>query len=236
MALEPREAVAETKPTPSFRHDAPVPGQCRPDRADLALMVSEMIPGQPLTASAGFEPWHVWMQLALATPVVLWGGRPFFERGWASIVNRSLNMFTLIALGTGAAYLFSVAATLLPGVFPASFRGHGGQVEVYYEAGGRDHHAGAARPGARAARAQPHRQRDPRPARTGAADGARRPRGRLRRAKCRSSRCAARRPPARAPGREGAGRRRGARRRELRGRIDAHRRIDAGREDARASA
>ena len=75
-----------------------------------------------------------WVQWLLATPVVLWGGWPFFQRGWASIVNRSLNMFTLIALGTGVAYLESLAATLAPGLFPPSFRGHGGQVPVYYEA------------------------------------------------------------------------------------------------------
>ena len=75
-----------------------------------------------------------WVQLVLATPVVLWGGWPFFERGWASVVNRSLNMFTLIALGTGAAYVYSVVATLAPGLFPASFRGHGGEVGVYFEA------------------------------------------------------------------------------------------------------
>ena len=63
-----------------------------------------------------------WIELALATPVVLWGGWPFFVRGWASIVNRHLNMFTLIALGVGAAYGFSVVATLAPGIFPHSFR------------------------------------------------------------------------------------------------------------------
>jgi Cu+-exporting ATPase len=74
------------------------------------------------------------VQLALATPVVLWGGAPFFARGWASVVHRSLNMFTLIALGTGAAYGYSVVATLFPGVFPESFRGHGGEVPVYFEA------------------------------------------------------------------------------------------------------
>ena len=66
-----------------------------------------------------------WTQFALATPVVLWGGWPFFVRGWASVVNRHLNMFTLIALGVGAAYGYSVVATLAPGLFPASFRGHG---------------------------------------------------------------------------------------------------------------
>jgi Cu+-exporting ATPase len=75
-----------------------------------------------------------WVQWLLATPVVLWGGWPFFQRGWASIVNRSLNMFTLIALGTGVAYLESLVATLAPGLFPPSFRGHGGQIPVYYEA------------------------------------------------------------------------------------------------------
>jgi Cu+-exporting ATPase len=71
-------------------------------------------------------------QLSLSTPVVLWAGWPFFVRAWQSIVNRSLNMFTLIALGTGAAYSFSVAATLAPGIFPASFQMHG-QVPVYFE-------------------------------------------------------------------------------------------------------
>ena len=75
-----------------------------------------------------------WIQLALATPVVLWAGWPFFERGWASLRNRSLNMFTLIALGTGVAWVFSVVATLAPGLFPATFRGHDGAVAVYFEA------------------------------------------------------------------------------------------------------
>src|SRR6185436_20173451 len=75
----------------------------------------------------------LWMQLALATPVVLWAGFPFFERGWASIRNRSLNMFTLIALGTGTAYLYSLAAMLLPGMIPASFREHDGGIAVYFE-------------------------------------------------------------------------------------------------------
>jgi P-type Cu+ transporter len=76
----------------------------------------------------------VWLQFALATPVVLWGGWPFFVRGWQSIVNRSLNMFTLIALGTGVAYAYSVVAALIPGTFPASFRGMDGQVDIYFEA------------------------------------------------------------------------------------------------------
>ncbi|HLY45952.1 MAG TPA: heavy metal translocating P-type ATPase [Stellaceae bacterium] len=84
--------------------------------------------------------WHapspsvVWLQLALATPVVLWGGAPFFRRGWESVVNRSLNMFTLIALGTGVAYLYSLVAALAPGIFPASFRTPEGGVPLYFEA------------------------------------------------------------------------------------------------------
>ncbi|WP_404384356.1 heavy metal translocating P-type ATPase [Caenispirillum salinarum] len=76
----------------------------------------------------------VWVQFALATPVVLWAGWPLFTRGWQSIVNRSLNMFTLIAIGVGAAYGFSVVATFFPGIFPESFRGAEGIVAVYYEA------------------------------------------------------------------------------------------------------
>ncbi len=75
-----------------------------------------------------------WLELVLATPVVLWGGWPFFVRGWQSIVNRSLNMFTLIALGTGVAYCYSVVATVAPGIFPASFRGAHGEVAIYFEA------------------------------------------------------------------------------------------------------
>lgn len=75
-----------------------------------------------------------WIQLVLATPVVLWAGWPFFQRGWASIMHRSLNMFSLIALGTGTAYLYSLLATFLPGIFPLGFRGMGGTVAVYFEA------------------------------------------------------------------------------------------------------
>lgn len=78
--------------------------------------------------------WLPWLELALATPVVLWGGWPFFQRGWASIVNRSTNMFTLIAMGTGVAFVYSVVATLFPGIFPASFRSMGDRPDVYFEA------------------------------------------------------------------------------------------------------
>ncbi|HET7433168.1 MAG TPA: heavy metal translocating P-type ATPase [Thermoanaerobaculia bacterium] len=76
--------------------------------------------------------WLPWLELALATPVVLWGGWPFFQRGWMSLVTRNLNMFTLIALGTGASYAYSVAATLAPGLFPASFKEHG-MLPLYFE-------------------------------------------------------------------------------------------------------
>jgi Cu+-exporting ATPase len=76
----------------------------------------------------------IWIQFALSTPVVLWAGWPFFERAFASVVHRSLNMFSLIALGTGAAYLYSLFATFEPGMFPDGFHGMGGMVAVYFEA------------------------------------------------------------------------------------------------------
>jgi Cu+-exporting ATPase len=97
----------------------------------LAFMISEFLPGRPLdrVVPSGLRNW---IELALAAPVVLWGGWPFFERGWASVVSRHLNMFTLIALGVGAAFAYSVVATIAPGVFPDSFR-MGGQVAVYFE-------------------------------------------------------------------------------------------------------
>ena len=75
-----------------------------------------------------------WMQLVLATPVVLWAGWPFFERAWTSLKTRNLNMFTLIAMGTGVAWIYSIVGTLLPGLFPAAMRGHDGSVPVYFEA------------------------------------------------------------------------------------------------------
>jgi len=92
-----------------------------------------MLPGQPLRHLIPGR-FSAWLQLVLATPVVLWAGWPFFQRGWASVVNRSLNMFTLIALGTGTAYVYSVVGALAPGFFPASFRTHGGEVGLYFEA------------------------------------------------------------------------------------------------------
>jgi Cu+-exporting ATPase len=78
-------------------------------------------------------PAAIWVQLVLATPAVLWGGWPFFERGWRSLVSRRLNMFTLIALGTGVAYGYSLVAALMPGIFPPSFRTPEGEVPVYFE-------------------------------------------------------------------------------------------------------
>ena len=99
----------------------------------FGIAMAEMIPGQPLARAFG-PGVLLWAELALATPVVLWGGWPFFARGWASLRSRHLNMFTLIALGTGSAYLYSVIATLLPGSFPESFRGPGGEIAVYFEA------------------------------------------------------------------------------------------------------
>jgi Cu+-exporting ATPase len=99
----------------------------------LFLAMADMIPGRPVGHLVSARA-VTWLELMLATPVVLWGGWPFFERGWQSLVNRSPNMFTLIALGVGTAYVYSVTATLLPGLFPDSFRGHAGEVPVYFEA------------------------------------------------------------------------------------------------------
>src|ERR1700736_242238 len=77
-----------------------------------------------------------WIQFAIATPVVLWAGWPFFVRGWRSVLTRNLNMFTLIAMGTGVAWFYSVVATLAPWIFPAAFRGQEGAVAVYFDADG----------------------------------------------------------------------------------------------------
>jgi P-type Cu+ transporter len=134
MALEPRMVSLEEEVNPelvdmtrrfwvSLALATPV----------LILSMSGMIPGDPVHRFLSYRA-LVWIQFVLSTPVVLWGGWPFFKRGWASIVNRSPNMFTLIAIGTGTAYFYSVIATLLPGIFPAGFRQDGGQVAVYFEA------------------------------------------------------------------------------------------------------
>ncbi len=134
MALEPRTITLEEEENPELID------MSRRFWVSLALSIpvffiamSELIPGQPLLRVFS-KPVLIWLQLVLATPVVLWGGLPFFQRGWASIVNRSLNMFTLIAIGTGVAYVFSIVATLFPSLFPAAFRGSEGEVAVYFEA------------------------------------------------------------------------------------------------------
>jgi len=128
MALEPRLATEEEE---------------NPELVDMTrrLWVSVAL-SVPLLALAmarmlGMEIHSAaipWIELLLATPVVLWAGRPFFERGWASVMNRSSNMFTLIGMGVGMAYLYSVFATAIPEAFPASFRGMDGQPNVYFEA------------------------------------------------------------------------------------------------------
>ena len=131
MALEPRTVTLEDRNpelddmTRRFRWSSAITAPI------LAFMVSEFLPGQPLQRMVP-HGWLNWILLALASPVVLWGGWPFFERGWASVVNRHLNMFTLIALGVGAAYVYSVVATVAPGLFPDSFRMMG-EVAVYFE-------------------------------------------------------------------------------------------------------
>jgi Cu+-exporting ATPase len=132
MALEPAIATAEDGPNP-----------------ELADMTRRFWIGLALTAPVfvlemgahlfGAHAWidptlSNWLQFAFATPVVLWAGAPFFVRGWQSLVTRNLNMFTLIALGTGTAFLYSAIATLAPGIFPPVLRSHGGAVPVYFEA------------------------------------------------------------------------------------------------------
>ncbi|HRI52681.1 MAG TPA: copper-translocating P-type ATPase, partial [Pseudomonadota bacterium] len=135
MALEPEAPSAEAETNPeladltrrfwlSVALAAPL----------LLLAMSDMLPGMPVQHALGSRLLG-WVQLALATPVVLWGGWPFFVRGAQSVANRHLNMFTLIALGTGAAYLFSVIALLVPGVLQAAFLGHGAP-PLYFESAG----------------------------------------------------------------------------------------------------
>jgi P-type Cu+ transporter len=134
MALEPRMVTAREEENPELRDmtrrfwislllTIPL----------LAIAMADMLPAMPVQHAlpAGWLPW---IELLLATPVVLWGGWPFFQRGWASIVNRSTNMFTLIAMGTGVAYVYSLVATLAPDIFPVSFREMGGTPPVYFEA------------------------------------------------------------------------------------------------------
>ncbi|WP_414475127.1 heavy metal translocating P-type ATPase [Microvirga sp. M2] len=132
MALEPVVATAEIGPS----HE--LVDMTRRFRIGLILALPVFIleMGGHLTGLDHLIPrtFSNWIQFALASPVVLWAGWPFFERGWQSLKNRSLNMFTLIAMGTGVAWLYSVVAIFVPDVFPAAFRGPGGSVAVYFEA------------------------------------------------------------------------------------------------------
>ncbi len=133
MALEPEEPSLDDAPNPELVDFT------KRWWVSAALAVPLLI----LTMGTEFLRLHLvdpayspWIQLALTAPIVLWAGWPFFTRGWTSIVTRKLNMFTLIAIGVGAAFLYSVVATFAPGLFPATFRMHGGMVPVYYEAAG----------------------------------------------------------------------------------------------------
>ena len=132
MALEPMMPTADAGPNVELRD------MSRRFWVGLALAlpVLALEMGRHVFNIDALVPPHVnaWVQFALATPVVLWAGWPFFERGYASLVNRSLNMFTLIALGTSVAWIYSVVALLLPSAFPPEFRGAHGEVSVYFEA------------------------------------------------------------------------------------------------------
>jgi Cu+-exporting ATPase len=134
MALEPREVTVETANPELDAMTRRLWIGAALTFPLLAIMVSDLLPGHPLQAMLA-GPLLGWVEFAFATPVVLWGGWPFFQRGWASLVSRNLNMFTLIAIGSGSAYLYSVAAAFVPGLFPASFREMGsGQPGLYFEA------------------------------------------------------------------------------------------------------
>jgi P-type Cu+ transporter len=134
MALEPKVISLEDERNPELEDMSKRFWICLgPSLFVMLLAMAEMIPGlslpQVLTG-----PTRNWAQWLLATPVVLWGGWPFFQRGWASVVNRAPNMFTLIAMGTGAAYVYSTMATVAPTLFPRSFHMHDGSIAVYFEA------------------------------------------------------------------------------------------------------
>jgi P-type Cu+ transporter len=132
MALEPVLAAAETDPSPELVD------MVRRFWIALALSIPVVLlamGGHLINLPLWFSPTRSnWIQLLIATPVVLWAGWPFFERGWRSVATRNLNMFTLIAMGTGVAWFYSVVATLWPAIFPAAFRGPDGAVGAYFEA------------------------------------------------------------------------------------------------------
>ncbi len=132
MALEPRDAPTEENAelTDMTRRFWLTTALATP--VFVMAMVADLLP-QALPDFISM-PVLLWLQFVLATPAVLWGGRPIFQRGWASLVNRNLNMFTLIALGVGVAWTYSMVAMLLPGIFPPAMRSMGGTVPVYFEA------------------------------------------------------------------------------------------------------
>ena len=134
MALEPLEVTLDDGPNPElvdFTHRFKwAAGLSVPL---LLLAMGEMVGGSSFHEWASGKSFN-WIQLVLSAPVVIWAGFPLFQRGWASVRTRHLNMFTLIAIGTGVAFTYSVLATFAPGLFPEAFREHGGQVGVYYEA------------------------------------------------------------------------------------------------------
>jgi Cu+-exporting ATPase len=131
MALEPELVTRDQAPNPELAD------MTRRFWIGLVLTVPVFILAMG-SHLVGVHMWDTgtsnWIQLALSTPVVLWAGWPFFERGWQSLLSRHLNMFTLIAIGTGIAWAYSVVATLFPGIFPPAFRNHDGSVAVYFEA------------------------------------------------------------------------------------------------------
>ena len=133
MALEPRTVSADKKNPELVSMTRRFWGGAALTLPLLAVMVSDVLPGHPIQhlLSGGLLGW---IEFALATPVVLWAGWPFFQRGWQSVVHSSPNMFTLIAIGSGSAYLYSVTAVLAPGIFPASFRDMSGNLGLYFEA------------------------------------------------------------------------------------------------------
>ena len=132
MALEPREITSEDSNPELVNMTRRLWISVVLAVPMLALMVSAFLPSMPMQHLFTARAWG-WIEFALATPVVIWCGFPFFVRGWQSIAHRSLNMFTLISLGTGSAYLYSVFATVVSQIFPASFRGGGRQIDVYFE-------------------------------------------------------------------------------------------------------
>jgi Cu+-exporting ATPase len=131
MALEPKIVTLEERPNPELLDmSRRFWISLGPALLVMILAMADMIPARQILNGLLKN----WIQLSLATPVVLWGGWPFFERAWNSIVHRAPNMFTLIGLGTGAAYLYSVLATIAPGLLPVSFHASDGSIPVYFEA------------------------------------------------------------------------------------------------------